>query len=44
MTKTTRKPPNCIFEGCEGNWVVVCAIKTIAIGEELLINYDLNQN
>jgi hypothetical protein len=35
---TTKMPPNCIFEGHEGNWVVICAIKTIVAGEELLID------
>ena len=29
------KQPNCIFEGCEGNRVFVCAIKLIVAGEEL---------
>ena len=37
------KQPNCIFEGCEGNRVFVCAIKSIAAGEELLISYNLNR-
>jgi len=37
------KPPNCLFEGPDGNWIVVCAIKTIAKRKELLIDYDLNQ-
>ena len=40
---STLKQPNCIFEGCEGNRVFVCAIKSIAAGEELLINYKLNR-
>ena len=39
---STIKQPNCIFEGCEGNRVFVCAIKSIAAGEELFINYNLN--
>jgi hypothetical protein len=39
----TNKQPNCIFEGREGNRVFVCAIKSIAAGEELLINYNLNR-
>ena len=39
----TLKQPNCIFEGCEGKWVFVCAIKSIAAGEELLISYNLNR-
>ena len=40
--KTTKKP-NCIFEGREGNRIFVCAIKKIAPGEELLIDYNLNR-
>ena len=40
---TTNKKSNWIFEGCEGNHVFVCAIKSIAIGEELLIDYNLNR-
>jgi SET domain-containing protein len=40
---TTNKQPNCIFEGHEGNRVFVCAIKSIVAGEELLIDYNLNQ-
>ena len=39
---STLKQPNCIFEKREGNRVFVCAIKSIADGEELLINYNLN--
>ena len=39
---STLKQPNCIFESREGNHVFVCAIKSIAAGEELLINYNLN--
>ena len=35
--------PNCIFEGHEGNHVFVCAIKSIDVGEELLINYNFNR-
>ena len=42
-TGSTHKQPNCIFEGCEGNRVSVCAIKSIVAGEELFINYNLNQ-
>ena len=38
----TLKQPNRIFEGREGNHVFVCVIKSITIGEELLINYNLN--
>ena len=40
---STLKQPNYIFEVHEGNRVFVCAIKSIAAGEELLINYNLNQ-
>ena len=40
---STLKQPNCIFEGHEGNCVIVCAIKTIVAREELLINYHLNR-
>jgi hypothetical protein len=40
---TTNKQPNCVFEGHEGNHVFVCAIKSIAAGEELLIDYNLNR-
>ena len=40
---TTNKRPNCIFEGCEGNRVFVCAIKSIVAGEEILIDYNLNR-
>ena len=39
---STLKKPNCIFGGREGNHVFVCAIKSITIGEEFLINYNLN--
>ena len=39
---STLKQPNYIFEGCEGNCVFVCAIKSIVAGEYLLINYNLN--
>jgi hypothetical protein len=35
--------PNFIFEGGDGNCVFICAIKSIATGEELLINYNLNR-
>ena len=41
--RSTLKQPNCIFESCEGNHVFVCAIKSIASGEELLIDYNLNR-
>ena len=40
---STLKQPNCIFESREGNRVFVCAIKSIAAGEELLIDYNLNR-
>ena len=40
---STLKQPNYIFEGHEGNRVFVCAIKSIAAGEEMLINYNLNR-
>ena len=40
---STLKQLNCIFESCEGNRVFVCAIKSIAAGEELLIDYNLNR-
>ena len=40
---TTTKQPNCEFEGREENRIFVCATKTILPGEELLINYNLNQ-
>ena len=39
---STIKQPNFIFEGREGNRLFVCAIKSIAAGEEFLINYNLN--
>ena len=40
---TTHKLPNCIFEGCEGNHVFVYATKSLVVGEELLIDYNLNR-
>ena len=40
---TTNKQPNYIFEGHERNHLLVCAIKSIVLGEELLINYNLNR-
>ena len=40
---TTNKQPNCIFEGREENRVVLCAIKNIALEEELLVDYHLNR-
>ena len=39
---STSKQTNCIFEVHEGNEVFVCAIKSISVGEELLIDYHLN--
>ena len=39
---STLKKPNCIFESREGNHVFVCVIKSIAAGEKLLIDYNLN--
>jgi SET domain-containing protein len=41
-TGTTKKQPNCKYEGREENQVVLCAIKKIAPGEELLVDYHLN--
>ena len=40
---STNKWPNCIFEVRKGNHVFVCAIKPISVGEELLIDYNLNR-
>ena len=40
---STLKQPKYIFDGCEWNHVFVCAIKSIVAGEEMLINYNLNQ-
>jgi hypothetical protein len=39
---TTNKQPNCIYKGCEENLVVLCVIKMIAPGEELLVDCHLN--
>jgi hypothetical protein len=39
---TTNKQLDCIYEGHEENRVVLCAIKNIAHGEELLVDYNLN--
>ena len=39
----TTKKPNCIFGAREGNCIFVCATKTIVLGEELLIDYNLNR-
>ena len=41
--RSTIKQTNYIFEGHEGNRVFVCAIKSIAAGEDALINYNLNR-
>ena len=41
--RTTHKLPNFIFEGSEGNHVFVCATKSLVVGEELLIDYNLNR-
>ena len=41
--RSTLKKPNCIFESHEGNCVFVCSIKSIDVGEELLINCNLNR-
>lgn len=40
---TTNKQPNCVFEGHDRNRVFVCETKSIVVGGELLINYNLNQ-
>ena len=40
---STLKQLNYIFKSREGNRVFVCAIKSIATGEELLIDYNLNR-
>jgi hypothetical protein len=39
----TNKQLNFIYEGCEENWVVLCAIKKISPREELLVDYHLNR-
>ena len=39
---STIKQPNCRFEAREGNRVFICVIKSIRVGEELLIDYNLN--
>jgi hypothetical protein len=41
--RSTNEQPNCVFEGREGNRVFVCSIKSIVVGEELMINYNLNR-
>ena len=41
--RSTLKQPNCIFESHEGNHLFVCAIKSTAACEELLINCNLNR-
>jgi hypothetical protein len=40
---TKTKQTNFIFEGREGNHIFVCATKSIVVGEELLIDYNLNR-
>ena len=40
---TTNKQPNCIYEGHEENREVLCTIKKISPGEELLVDYHLNR-
>ena len=40
---TMNKKHNFIFEGRERNYVFICAIKSIATGEEFLIDYNLNR-
>ena len=40
---TTTKQPNCEFEGRKEHRIIVCATKTILLGEELLIDYNLNR-
>ena len=39
---TTTKKINCEFEGCKEYRIFVCATKTILLGEELLIDHNLN--
>lgn len=39
---STNKRTNFIFEARKGNCVFVCVIKSISVGEKLLIDYDLN--
>jgi hypothetical protein len=39
----TRKEPNCIFKEREGNRIFVCVVKTIMVGEEFLVDYNLNR-
>ena len=40
---TATKKPNCEFEGREEHRIFVCATKKILLGEELLIDYNLNR-
>jgi hypothetical protein len=40
---TQNKQSNCIYEGHEENRVVLCVIKKISPGEELLVDYHLNR-
>ena len=37
------KLPECVFVECEENRVVVTTIKSIPMGKELLVNYNLNR-
>ena len=41
--KRKNKQPNFIFEGHEGNYILMSTIKSIDVGEDLLINYNLNR-
>ena len=40
---STNKLANCIFEAHEGNHDFLYVIKSISVGEELLIDYNLNR-
>ena len=40
--RSTNKKLNCIFKAREGNHAFVCAMKSISLGEEFLIDYNLN--
>lgn len=40
---TTNKKHNCIFKGHEGNFIFICAIKSIDVWKALLIYYNLNR-
>ena len=39
---SANKLVNCIFKVDEGNHIFVCVIKSISLGEELLIDYNLD--